>query len=253
VIYRRIHAKRGAKAVEQRHAYLDGVGKTLRDKRHRPSFAMYAMGLLSDGKRKGVEPIAAPAYADPERTHAVHEQLIRFLGDSPWKDVPVRQYAPSTRLRRCRSKVRFARGSSTTWGLSNRVRIRLGCNVTPSGVTKRVSTREARARRPTVSSASAWCWRPSTRMKRLISVCIFRSRGSVTERVADARTSQTTSTTSPCGLWRFRCLKARFGQSCPRAWCLRTRTTAPRQCFATGYTCSVSITPSECKAPSSCA
>jgi len=88
-----MHSKRGSKAVEQWHAYLDGVGKTLRDKRQRASFAMYAMGLLSDGERKSVEPIAARACADPERTHAVHEQLIHFLGDSPWKDEPVRQYA----------------------------------------------------------------------------------------------------------------------------------------------------------------
>jgi SRSO17 transposase len=40
-----------------------------------------------------LEPIAARACGDPERTHAVHEQLIHFLAASPWEDPPVRQYA----------------------------------------------------------------------------------------------------------------------------------------------------------------
>jgi SRSO17 transposase len=73
--------------------YLDGIGALLRDKRQRASFAMYALGLLSDGERKSMEPIAARASGSPDRTHAVHEQLIHFLGASPWPDAPVRAYA----------------------------------------------------------------------------------------------------------------------------------------------------------------
>lgn len=73
--------------------YLDGLGSKLRDKRQRASFALYALGLLSDGERKSLEPIAARACGDRERTHAVHEQLIHFLAASPWQDTPVRQYA----------------------------------------------------------------------------------------------------------------------------------------------------------------
>ncbi|HEX7481100.1 MAG TPA: IS701 family transposase [Polyangiales bacterium] len=88
-----MHARFEAEAIEQWHAYLDGVGSTLRDKRQRASFALYALGLLSDGERKSLEPIAARACGDPARTHAVHEQLIHFLGASPWKDQPVRLYA----------------------------------------------------------------------------------------------------------------------------------------------------------------
>jgi SRSO17 transposase len=74
-------------------AFLDGLGTQLRDKRQRASFAMYALGLLSDGDRKSMEPIAARAAGSPDKTHAVHERLIHFLGDSPWSDAAVRQHS----------------------------------------------------------------------------------------------------------------------------------------------------------------
>lgn len=74
-------------------AYLDGLGAHLRDKRQRASFAMYAMGLLSDGERKSMEPMAARACGSPERTHAAHERLIHFLAASPWSDAAVRAHA----------------------------------------------------------------------------------------------------------------------------------------------------------------
>jgi len=73
--------------------YLDGLGAHLRDKRQRASFAMYALGLLSDGERKSMEPIAARAAGVPEHTHAVHERLIHFLASSPWSDQAVRDHA----------------------------------------------------------------------------------------------------------------------------------------------------------------
>jgi SRSO17 transposase len=88
-----MHKRLEAPAAEQWGVYLDALGAKLRDKRQRASFALYALGLLSDGERKSLEPIAARACADPARTHAVHEQLIHFLADSPWKDEPIRQYA----------------------------------------------------------------------------------------------------------------------------------------------------------------
>lgn len=105
-----MHTKLEAKAVEQWHAYLDGLGSKLRDKRQRASFALYALGLLSDAERKSMEPIAARACADPERTHAVHEQLIHFLGASPWKDEPVRQYAANHAVQAMK-----AQGPIQTW------------------------------------------------------------------------------------------------------------------------------------------
>lgn len=85
--------KRQSEAVERWGIYLEGLGAKLRDKRQRASFALYALGLLSDGERKSLEPIAARACGDPDRTHAVHERLIHFLAASPWQDEPIRQYA----------------------------------------------------------------------------------------------------------------------------------------------------------------
>jgi SRSO17 transposase len=99
-----------AGAVEQWNAYLDGLGRMLRDKRQRESFALYALGLLSEGERKSMEPIAARACADPERTHAVHERLIHFLGASPWRDERVRQYAASYAVRAMQTQ-----GPIRTW------------------------------------------------------------------------------------------------------------------------------------------
>lgn len=75
------------------NAYVDELGRELRDKRQRASFALYALGLLSDGERKSMEPLAARACGDPSRTHAFHERFIHFLGASPWPDAPIRQRA----------------------------------------------------------------------------------------------------------------------------------------------------------------
>ena len=105
-----MHKRLEASAAEQWGAYLDGLGAKLRDKRQRASFALYALGLLSDGERKSLEPIAARACADPARTHAVHEQLIHFLAASPWKDEPIRQYAAHHAVRAMQTQ-----GAIQTW------------------------------------------------------------------------------------------------------------------------------------------
>ena len=73
--------------------YLQELERELRDKRQRASFALYALGLLSEGERKSMEPIAARACGDPTRTQAFHERFIHFLADSPWKDEPIRRRA----------------------------------------------------------------------------------------------------------------------------------------------------------------
>ena len=73
--------------------YLDTLGKQLRDKRQRASFAMYALGLLSEGERKSMEPIAARACGSPERTHAIHERLVHFTASAAWRDEPIRCHA----------------------------------------------------------------------------------------------------------------------------------------------------------------
>jgi len=94
--------------------YLDGLGRLLPDKRQRASFALYATGLLSDGERKSMEPIAARACGSPERTHAVHERLIHFTGSAAWRDEPVRSYAAHHAVEEMQ-----AHGPIRTWALDD--------------------------------------------------------------------------------------------------------------------------------------
>ena len=70
--------------------FFDGIGKHLKDRRKRESFAMYAFGILGDGERKSTEPIAARACGDESRTAAMHQKLIYFLAHSRWDDRAVR-------------------------------------------------------------------------------------------------------------------------------------------------------------------
>jgi SRSO17 transposase len=51
------------------------------------------LGVLGDGERKSIEPIAARACADPARADAEHQRLLHFALDSPWSDSGVRQVA----------------------------------------------------------------------------------------------------------------------------------------------------------------
>jgi SRSO17 transposase len=73
--------------------YVAGVGRMLGDKRRREGFALYAAGLLSDGERKSVEPIAARTCGSPREADAMHRKLLRFVGESTWEDRPIREYA----------------------------------------------------------------------------------------------------------------------------------------------------------------
>jgi SRSO17 transposase len=73
--------------------YLDQVGGVLRDKRQRASFAIYATGLLSDGERKSMEPLAARACGDPDLVSAMHNRLMHFTTTRAWTDMPVRRIA----------------------------------------------------------------------------------------------------------------------------------------------------------------
>jgi SRSO17 transposase len=70
--------------------FVERIGRVLGNKKRRASFAMYAHGLLSDGERKSVEPIAARACADPEKTDAIHQRLLHFIAESEWSDTEVR-------------------------------------------------------------------------------------------------------------------------------------------------------------------
>ena len=54
-------------AAEQRLTkYFDRIGEVLARPERRASFANYALGILGEGERKSIEPIAARACADPD-------------------------------------------------------------------------------------------------------------------------------------------------------------------------------------------
>jgi SRSO17 transposase len=81
-------------AAERRlDEYFDRIGDVLGRKGRRESFAVYAMGLLGEGDRKSIEPIAARACGDPDRADAEHQRLLHFALDSTWSDRDVRRVA----------------------------------------------------------------------------------------------------------------------------------------------------------------
>jgi SRSO17 transposase len=71
--------------------YFARVGDVLANKKRRASFAVYALGLLGDGERKSMEPIAARACADPDEVDAAKQRLGHFMVDSEWSDRDVRR------------------------------------------------------------------------------------------------------------------------------------------------------------------
>jgi len=73
--------------------FFDRIGAILGDDRRRASFATYALGLLGDGERKSMEPIASRTCPDPEGVDAAHQRLQHFLVDSNWSDRDVRRDA----------------------------------------------------------------------------------------------------------------------------------------------------------------
>jgi SRSO17 transposase len=54
---------------------------------------VYAFGILGDGERKSVEPIAARACGEEEATCKMHDSLLHFIRESPWDDRAVRREA----------------------------------------------------------------------------------------------------------------------------------------------------------------
>ena len=73
--------------------FLEQIGDVLGNKKRRASFATYALGLLGDGERKSVEPIAARACGSAEEVEHIHQRLLHFLTDSQWSDHAVRRLA----------------------------------------------------------------------------------------------------------------------------------------------------------------
>ena len=79
-----------AAAARLEEFFEERIARHLKDRRKRESFAMYAFGILGDGERKSVEPIAAKAAPDPSEVNNVHSKLLYFLGRSSWDDRAVR-------------------------------------------------------------------------------------------------------------------------------------------------------------------
>jgi SRSO17 transposase len=88
----------GADGQRRLESYFDGIGHVLKHPKCLASFATYAMGILGEGERKSVEPIAARACPDPQHVDALHQRLLYFLNDSPWSDREIRRYAANYAL-----------------------------------------------------------------------------------------------------------------------------------------------------------
>jgi SRSO17 transposase len=80
------------------HARMDEffdkrIGKHLSRSDQRASFATYALGVVGDGERKSVEPIAARVTGDARTCKRMQDRLLHFVGRSPWSDRLVRREA----------------------------------------------------------------------------------------------------------------------------------------------------------------
>lgn len=82
----------GTAGARRLQDFVDGVGAELGNKKRRASFAVYAMGLLGDGERKSMEPMAARACGRPKETEACHQRLGHFITNSEWSDRAVRRF-----------------------------------------------------------------------------------------------------------------------------------------------------------------
>lgn len=73
--------------------YLDRIGQVLGNKKRKASFAAYALGLLGEGERKSMEPIAARILGDPQHAGCGHQKLQYFVSEADWDDREVRRAA----------------------------------------------------------------------------------------------------------------------------------------------------------------
>lgn len=81
-------------------SYLDDLGALLGDKRRKASFATYALGLLGEGERKSVEPIAARSSGSAAEVEAAHQRLLHLLARSEWNDRAVRRFGTRYALKK---------------------------------------------------------------------------------------------------------------------------------------------------------
>jgi SRSO17 transposase len=82
-----------ADAEKRLKRYFEEVGALLGNASRRASFATYALGLLSEGERKSVEPISSRACGNPQSADAEHQRLLHFVANGNWADREVRRFA----------------------------------------------------------------------------------------------------------------------------------------------------------------
>jgi SRSO17 transposase len=94
VIYNVLMAMRmDAAATGRLDKYFGQIGNVLGSPSRRESFAVYAMGILGEGDRKSVEPIASRACGDARTADAAHQSLLHFISNARWSDRDVRRAA----------------------------------------------------------------------------------------------------------------------------------------------------------------
>ena len=144
-----------AAAARRLEQYFQQIGDVLGEESRRGSFALYAMGLMEDGERKSVEPLAARACPDPKRVEALHPRLLHFAVDSKWSDRHVRRVAAPYAL-----EAMTHRESVEAWLVDDTGFLKQGRH---SVGMQRQSTGSA-GRWPTArgASASVWPLAPST-------------------------------------------------------------------------------------------
>jgi len=67
-------------------AYFTGLGKSCERRRNERRLPLTPLGLMGDGERKSMEPMAARACPNPEGVNAAHERLTYFTRGAEWSD-----------------------------------------------------------------------------------------------------------------------------------------------------------------------
>jgi SRSO17 transposase len=80
-------------SVHRLEAYFTLIGEVLHNKKRKASFAAYALGLLGEGDRKSMEPIAARIWGDAQHVGCGHQKLQYFVSEAEWDDREVRRAA----------------------------------------------------------------------------------------------------------------------------------------------------------------
>src|ERR1700684_411571 len=103
----------GAPEMARLDGFIGRVTGSLRDHRSRASFATYAFGLLTEGERKSMEPMAARMCECPDDDRAMqhaHDRMINLITRSEWEDMPGAEGGGRLRARRREGARRGGRG-----------------------------------------------------------------------------------------------------------------------------------------------